>query len=52
MSSLDSKGQSILKGTNPEYPLERLMLKMKLQYFDHLMQRADSFGKDLDARKD
>ena len=52
VSSLDSKGQSILKEINPEYLLERLMLKMKLQYFDHLMQRADSFGKDLDARKD
>ena len=52
MSPLDSKGQSILKEINPEYPLEGLMLKMKLHYFDHLMQRADSFGKDLDARKD
>ena len=52
MSPLDSKGQSVLKEINPEYPLEGLMLKMKLQYFYHLMQRADSFGKDLDARKD
>ena len=34
--------QSILKEINPEYPLERLMLKLKLQYFDHLLQRADS----------
>ena len=34
--------QSILKEINPEYPLEGLMLKLKLQYFGHLMQRADS----------
>ena len=33
--------QSILKETNPEYSLEGLMLKLKLQYFGHLMQRAD-----------
>ena len=39
--------QSILKEINPEYSLERLMLKLKLQYFSHLMQRADSFGKTL-----
>ena len=32
--------QSILKEINPEYPLEGLMLKLKLQYFGHLMQRA------------
>ena len=41
--------QSILKEINPEYSLEGLMLKLKLQYFDHLMQRADSLenaGKD------
>ena len=37
--------QSILKEINPEYPLEGLMLKLKLQYFGHLMQRADSFEK-------
>ena len=35
--------QSILKETNPEYSLEGLMLKLKLQYLGHLMQRADSF---------
>ena len=35
--------QSILKEINPEYSLEGLMLKSKLQYFGHLMQRADSF---------
>ena len=34
--------QSILKEISPEYSLERLMLKLKLQYFVHLMQRADS----------
>ena len=39
--------QSILKEISPEYSLERLMLKLKLQYFDHLMQRADSLGKTL-----
>ena len=39
--------QSILKEISPEYPLEGLMLKMKLQYFGHLMQRTDSFEKTL-----
>ena len=39
--------QSILKEINPEYSLERLMLKLKLQYFGHLMRRADSFEKTL-----
>ena len=39
--------QSILKEISPEYSLERLMLKLKLQYFDHLMQRADSLEKTL-----
>ena len=39
--------QSILKEISPECSLERLMLKLKLQYFDHLMQRTDSFGKTL-----
>ena len=37
--------QSILKEINPEYSLKRLMLKLKLQYFGHLMQRADSLEK-------
>ena len=37
--------QSILKETNPEYSLERLMLKLKLQCFGYLMQRADSLEK-------
>ena len=39
--------QSILKEISPEYSLEGLMLKLKLQYFDHLMRRADSFRKIL-----
>ena len=39
--------QSILKEISPEYSLEGLMLKLKLQYFAHLMQRADSFEKTL-----
>ena len=39
--------QSILKVINPEYSLEGLMLKLKLQYFGHLLQRADSFEKTL-----
>ena len=39
--------QSILKETSPEYSLEGLMLKLKLQYFGHLMQTADSFEKTL-----
>ena len=39
--------QSILKEINPEYSLEGLMLKLKLQYFDHMMQRADSLAKTL-----
>ena len=39
--------QSILKKPNPEYSLEGLMLKLKLQYFGHLMRRADSFEKTL-----
>ena len=39
--------QSILKEINPEYSLERLMLKLKLQYFGHLMRRADSLEKTL-----
>ena len=43
-SPLDNKeiNQSILKEINPKYSLERLVLNLKLLYFDHLMQRADS----------
>ena len=46
-SPLDCKksNQSILKKISPEYSLEGLMLKLKLQYFGHLMQRTDSFKK-------
>ena len=43
--------QSILKEISPEYSLEVLMLKLKLQYFGHLMQRADSFEKTLKLGK-
>ena len=39
--------QSILKEINADYSLEGLMLKLKLQYFGHLMQRADSLEKTL-----
>ena len=39
--------KSILKEISPEYSLEGLMLKLKLQYFGHLMQRADSFEETL-----
>ena len=39
--------QSILKEINPEYSLEGLMLKLKLQYFGHLMRRTDSLEKTL-----
>ena len=41
------KNPSILKEISPEYLLEGLMLKLKLQYFGHLMQRADLFEKTL-----
>ena len=46
-SPLDNKDQSILKEISPEYSLEGLMLKLKLQYFGHLMQRTDSLEKTL-----
>ena len=48
-SPLDCKrsNQPILKEVSPEYSLERLMLKLKLQYFGHLMQRTDSLEKTL-----
>ena len=39
--------QSIIKEISPEYSLEGLLLKLKLQYFGHLMQRADTFEKTL-----
>ena len=43
--------QTILKEISPEYSMEGLMLKLKLQYFGHLMRRADSFEKTLMLRK-
>ena len=43
--------QSILKEISPEYSLEELMLKLKLQYFGHLMRRTDLLGKTLMLRK-
>ena len=43
--------QSILKEISPEYSLEGLMLKLKFQYFDHLMQRTDSLEKTPMLRK-
>ena len=46
-STARRSNQSILKEINPEYSLEGLMLKLKLQYFRHLMQRADSLEKTL-----
>ena len=47
-SSLDCEEiKSILKEMSPEYPLEELMLKLKLQYFGHLVQQTDSFEKTL-----
>ena len=44
--------QSILKEISPEYSLEGLMLKLKLQYFGHPMRRTDSLEKDSDTGKD
>ena len=46
-SPLDCQIKSILKEINPEYSLERLILKLKLQYFGHLMRRTDSLEKTL-----
>ena len=43
----DGSNQSILKEISPEYSLEGLMLKLKLQYFGHLLRRADSLEKTL-----
>ena len=44
---IDASNQAILKEINPEYSLEELMLKLKLKYFGHLMQRTDSLEKTL-----
>ena len=49
--TLRRSNQSILKEISPEYSLERLMLKLKLQYFGHLMGRTDSLKKTLMLRK-
>ena len=46
-----NSNQFILKEISPECSLEGLMLKLKLQYFGHLIRRTDSFEKDPDARK-
>ena len=46
-----TSNQSILKEINPKYSLEGLMLKLKLQYFGHLMRRTDSLEKNPDAGK-
>ena len=48
---VESSNQSIVKEVNLEYSLEGLMLKLKLQYFGHLMRRADSLEKTLMLRK-
>ena len=47
LDSKQSKSQSILKEINPDYSLEALMLKLKLQYIGHLMQTGDSLEKTL-----
>ena len=49
--SLGQQAESILKEISPEYSLEGLMLKLKLQYFGHLMQRTDSLEKTLNLGK-
>ena len=45
--SKERSKQSVLKEINPEYSLEGLLLKLKLQYFGHLMRKTDSFEKTL-----
>ena len=49
--TLRTSNQSILKETNPEYSLEEMMLKLKLQYFGHVMRRATSLEKILMVEK-
>ena len=51
LGQLGGSNKSILKETNPEYSLEGLMLKLKLQYFGHLIGRADSLEKTLSLGK-
>ena len=48
---VNKSNQSLLKEIKPDYSLEGLMLKLKLQYFGHLMQRADSLEKTLMLEK-
>jgi len=48
----DRKDQAILKEINSEYSLEGLLLKLKLQYFGYLLQRANSLENTLNAGKD
>ena len=52
LESLGLSNQSVLKKIKPEYSLEGLFLKLKFQYFDHLMQRVRLIGKDPDAGGD
>ena len=52
ISNLTNDNQSILKKVNPEHSLEGLMLKLKFQYFGHLIRSANSLEKDPDAGKD
>ena len=52
MTEARRSNQSILKEISPGIFLEGVMLKLKLQYFGHLMQTADSFENDPDAGKD
>ena len=47
LESLGQQGDQTSQSYNPEYSLERLMLKLKLQYFGHLMQRTNSLKKTL-----
>ena len=49
--TIKKSNQSVLNEINPEYSLEGLMLKLKLQYFGHLMRRTDSMEKTLTLRK-
>ena len=51
LSTARRSSQSILEEINPEHSLEELMLKLKLQYFGHLMQRAHSLEKTLTLGK-
>ena len=52
ISNLTNDNQSNLKKVNPEHSMEGLMLKLKLQYFGHLIRSANSLEKDPDAGKD